>query len=115
MIRMKRQVRINGIQPEMMMAVMALMQASTKADIDITITSIRDGGHSAKSLHYVGFALDAGTDNQIYMNDAQKIATYLKMYLTPEFDVVTEHNHETFTHWHIEFQPKLGIGDRLKA
>lgn len=70
---------------------------------EVVVTSLRDGTHSAKSLHYEGLAMDLRTRNLT----AEQICGWvslLKKYLDPRgFDVVLEEDHI-----HVEFQPKPG-------
>lgn len=66
---------------------------------DAQFTSIVDGKHSAKSLHYVGLAVDLRTW-YIPKKELEDFAVQLRTDLGPDYDVVVEK-----THIHIEFQP----------
>tara|TARA_R100000656_G_scaffold122274_1_gene97782 strand:+ start:294 stop:575 length:282 start_codon:yes stop_codon:yes gene_type:complete len=60
--------------------------------IDMVVTSIREGNHSAWSLHYIGRAFDLRvTDIDV---------TQIREVLGPEWDVVDE-----ATHIHCELDP----------
>ncbi len=110
-----RKCRINGMQPEMCLALIAIQQAASNTVAHLVITHIRDGVHSDKSLHYVGFAVDVAPSEEQPPEEIDKIELDLKLCLTPEYDLVSHYDDSRFTHWHIEFQPKGSTGDRLYA
>ncbi len=62
---------------------------------DLFITSLRDGNHSAGSLHYIGDAFDIGGNHFRLDRDV------IKNKLGKDFDVVNEGHH-----YHIEYDPK---------
>ena len=64
----------------------------------MVITSMLDGVHSHKSLHYAGQAVDIRRPSS---HTIDEIMVQLK-YLGPLYDIVLEP-----THIHIEYQPKL--------
>ena len=64
------------------------------------ITSLMDGTHSARSLHYSGRAVDFRTRDLSALEVAH-LAAALKSDLGPAFDVVVEE-----THIHVEWDPK---------
>lgn len=73
----------------------------------VVTSTMTDGKHGYKSLHYLGFACDIRiwvyddghydflTEDQLY-----EVAIYLRKELLPGFDVVIED-----THLHIEYDP----------
>jgi hypothetical protein len=61
-------------------------------------TSIVDGVHSLKSLHYAGHAVDV---RRWYLLDAEGFCEKLRTLLGKDYDVVLKANHI-----HVEFQPK---------
>lgn len=79
---------------------------------EIVITSVLDGVHSEKSLHYKGLAFDMRTF--IYKSDEiEKLMAMVKYMLGPNYDVVLEDDHI-----HVEFDPKTNVGktyDKEKA
>lgn len=115
MLIVSTKARINGLKPEMALAFTALYQASVLSGLDIVVTHARDGLHSAKSLHYVCYAIDADVKGTIADSEIQSITQAIRRCLTPEFDLVTERRDGVFSYWHIEFQPKSSTGDRLYA
>lgn len=106
----KQGVKIQGLSPEIVMA--CLVADTVWRDHGrpegVTITSVVDGVHSKKSLHYAGNSKVNDLANAIdcrtrYFNDDVKLKVLydLKLNLTDEFDVVSED-----THIHVEFDPK---------
>ncbi|HNW74870.1 MAG TPA: hypothetical protein PKN44_14670, partial [Bacteroidales bacterium] len=76
----------------------AVSIADTKKEI--VVTSILDGVHSSKSLHYKGLAFDMRT--HIYTQyELSKLMNNLKYMLGANYDVVLEKDHI-----HIEYDPK---------
>ena len=92
----KNGVKVNGIKPEMTLAIMMVNTVIPGA----TITSVIDGKHSRTSLHYVGYAIDVRT-RDIKPKMQTEYVRQLKEALTDEYDVILESDHI-----HIEFQPK---------
>lgn len=116
MLHSKTSVSINGLKPEMMFAVMAVMQASRQTDIDIYVTSACDGSHSDTSLHYIGHAMDFDAARDISQGEEALITRLIRQALPREFDLLAERDKEgKFSHWHIEFQPKRSLGLRISA
>ena len=99
-MELKPGVRIHGIKPEMVVALLAIDQIWGFHGYDPVITSAVDGKHSRGSLHYVGLALDIRS-RDIPSEKRFELADELKKALGADFDVVLER-----THFHIEFQPK---------
>jgi hypothetical protein len=98
---LKAGVKVNGIQPEIIMAMLITEQVFKDAGRTLTITSITDGKHSRNSLHYAGLAFDVRTWNMT-VDQKHEIARKIADALGDEFDVVVED-----THIHIEFDPDL--------
>ena len=92
----KNGVKVNGIKPEMVLAIMVVNNIIPGA----TITSVVDGKHSRTSLHYVGYAIDVRT-RDIEPSVQTEYVRQIKVALTDEYDVILESDHI-----HIEFQPK---------
>lgn len=100
-MRLKQGVRIQGIRPELLLAILIADRAYTAKGGVLVITSICDGKHSATSLHYTGCAFDCRTKS-ISKEQATMIMSYLKGALPNDFDIVLES-----THIHIEYQPRF--------
>jgi len=102
MIRFKRGVSLNGVQPELAAIFPIIAGAYQSIGKDAIITSLRDGRHSRGSLHYVGYAVDLRTKH-LTTREVRTVFEQLRRALTTEFDVLCE---PTPPHLHIEFQPK---------
>lgn len=99
MLKLKHDVTLNGMQPEMLLAVQVVHSVYSALGVDgCVITSVTDGEHSPGSLHYVGYAVDfrIPSDRRV----ARQLSGGIANALTREFDVVLESDH-----LHIEFQP----------
>lgn len=97
---LKPGVRINGIRPELLLAIIAIDGIFTQRSQALTITAVIDGAHSRGSLHYVGMAFDART-RDLPPGEADEAANLARAALGEDFDVVVE-----VDHLHIEYQPK---------
>lgn len=102
MIELKSGVRLEGVKPETVLAIMVAQSVFVKAGHKFTVTSISDGKHRKGSFHYSGFAFDIRTwaDNhgtQLPDRIKEFLAQKLRDALGEEFDVVVE-----ATHIHVE-------------
>lgn len=100
MLALKPGVRLTGIRPEMIIAVIAASALFEREGVDCIITSGIDGKHSVTSLHYTGAALDFRTKH-VSREAANRISHHLRHALGRDFDVI----HES-THIHVEYQPR---------
>ena len=71
-------------------------------DVDLIVTSARDGLHSPGSLHYCGHAVDLRT-RDFKPGDVWEVAELMSQSLGDDYDVVV---HDT--HMHVEYDPKGG-------
>ena len=99
-MQLKQGVSIQGIRPELLIAIMIAARVFQVRNCILTLTSVTDGKHSATSLHYTGCAFDCRTRN-LDAKQKKQITSDLKVSLTADFDVVLE-----ATHIHIEYQPR---------
>ncbi len=74
-----------------------------KEGLPFTITSITDGKHSAKSLHYKGRAFDLRTHDLPKGNTPHGVAMKLRAALGGNYDVVVENVGEPNQHIHVEY------------
>jgi hypothetical protein len=103
MLLLKPGVRITGIRPELLIAVMAAERVFDHAGHDLMLTACIDGKHMAGSLHYSGLAVDIRTKN-VPATDVPELITRIKACVGGDFDVILEADHI-----HVEFQPKNAI------
>lgn len=103
-MKLKPGVRILGLRPELMVAVVAAESIWSKKGVEAVITSGVDGTHSKGSLHYKGLALDFRV-NTLPAGTWQEVRNELADALGGDFDVVLEKDHI-----HVEFDPKEPIG-----
>ena len=74
--------------------------STSRFNKEIVITSLLDGKHGVKSLHYSG----NGADLRIFIYTKDELAAFVKFLkeaLDKEFDIVLEKDHI-----HIEYDPK---------
>ena len=90
-------VRVQGIRPELVVALMITSQVHIEHGREFVITSITDGKHSTTSLHYCGCAFDC----RVYGLYDKDVRDEIKARLNNDYDVILEDNHI-----HIEFQPR---------
>ena len=102
-MKIKPGVSIAGVQPELVVGMMVINSVYEKWNIEYVLTSVKDGKHKKKSLHYVGYAQDSRTRDFVE-DDLSDVAADLRDSLGDEFDVVLEGDH-----FHIEFQPEKGV------
>jgi len=96
----KAGVKVNGIRPEMLLAIMIADKVYNEFGQTLVITEITGGKHGNGSLHYVGLAIDIRT-SYFATGEARIVADEIRISLGNQYDVVLES-----THIHIEYQPK---------
>lgn len=99
-MRIKDSVRISGISPEAVLAVIVANSVFSEIKKDCVITSVTDGDHMEGSLHHAGFAFDLRTR---HLEPEERILSVKKLRerLGPAFDVLLED-----THIHVEYDPE---------
>ena len=100
MIKLKKGVSLNGVQPEMAVAFSVILNVYHRLGHNCTITSCTDGTHSAGSRHYIGLAMDFRT-RDIPDHKRAQLRGAVASSLGDEFDVILEDDH-----LHVEFDPK---------
>lgn len=100
-MRFKKGVKLQGVRPELVLAMQVANDIFAGERCEMTITSVLDGEHSRNSLHYAGCAFDVRTRG-IHGSTVNRIEATLRGALTVDFDVVLES-----THLHIEYQPRF--------
>ena len=99
-LRLKPGVRLHGIEPQMILAMYIAAECCRELGTDCTVTSVVEGKHGAKSLHYVGRAIDIRT-RTLTPERQETLRERIKSRLGADFDVILEP-----THIHIEWDPK---------
>lgn len=102
-MQLKEGVKVLGMQPEIVLAVMVCESIYRKYNIEMVITSITDSKHSQFSRHYQGFAFDLRTRNIPSEATQQKIFDEITKSLTKDFNILNEGDH-----FHIGFKPSYG-------
>lgn len=100
MLRLKPGVRVHGLCPEIVLALIAAHAAYQQRGADCVLTAGIDSTHKRGSLHYAGRAVDLRT-NMLKPGEAQAIAVELQDALGPDFDALLETDH-----LHLEWDPK---------
>ncbi len=99
-MKLKPDVKVQGLRPEILLAIMVAKDAYKEAGTELVITSLVDGKHSETSLHYTGCAVDIRTRN-LPQNFRDYTQIRIRDALTRDYDVVLEKDHI-----HIEYQPR---------
>jgi hypothetical protein len=104
-VTLKPGVRVTGIKPELVVALMVAQSMFDGVQATMTVTSLVDGAHSQNSLHYKGFAVDLRSKN---LSDDQKgtVLQALKSALGSDFDIILEGVGTPNEHFHLEYDPE---------
>jgi hypothetical protein len=94
-------VRLTGMRPELLFAMMVANEVYAGHNEILVITSVNDGRHSLTSLHYAGCAFDCRTRCFPSHEYATAVALEIKRRLGLDFDVLFEGDHI-----HVEYQPR---------
>jgi len=97
MLLLKPGVRVAGLRPEILLAVVAAERVCAEMGVDCVVTACVDGVHQAGSLHYCGLAVDLRS-RDFRPGDADKAIARIKQCLGADYDVVLENDHI-----HVEF------------
>ena len=100
-MKLKASVKLLGMKPELVLAIMVCNEIYSKYNIDMVITSITDSKHSQFSDHYKGYAFDLRTRNIPIKATQDKILNEIKLSLTKDFFVLDESDH-----FHIGYKPQ---------
>jgi len=101
MLKIKPGVKLQGLQPEMLIAVVVCRDICGHFGVDAVITSARDGIHGKGSRHRIGMAIDLRI-RDLKTDQPQDVTRKIGEALGEEFDVVLEMEKH---HIHIEFDP----------
>ena len=99
-MKLKKGVKVQGIRPELMIAIIVADTVYTENGHELVLTSVCEGKHSSTSLHHSGGAFDART--RYFTSDVQTVVrNKIKERLGVDYDVVLESDH-----LHVEYQPR---------
>ena len=98
MLSLKPGVRVGGLQPEILLGVVALNDIYTQGGYHMVLTAVTDGKHMEGSLHYEGQAVDVRT-RDISPTVLNLMAKNAREALGPDYDIVLEGDH-----LHMEYQ-----------
>lgn len=99
-LRFKDGVSLCGIREQTICAISLARHIYSDYGYDTIVTSLNDGAHMARSLHYSGFAVDFRT-RHLGNEHRQEIAAEIAIALGDDYDVVLEKDH-----LHVEYDPK---------
>lgn len=99
-MKIKPGVQLKNISPQIVLAATICNSVYQENGYECVITSMSDGTHSNRSLHYFGDAVDLRIRN-VPKNQWENLTNLLKEALGSEFDVVLESNHI-----HVEYDPR---------
>lgn len=97
---LKKGVKVQGMRPELFLAILVADGVYTSLGQELVITSLLDGTHSNTSLHYTGCGVDFRT-RYFKEGQAEKARNDIAGRLTSDYDVILESNHI-----HLEYQPR---------
>ncbi len=104
-MKLKVGVKIKGIQPEIVVAMLIIDGVFNSYKKECVITVGTDGKHMKGSLHYPGYAIDVRSKH-LTAELKQSILSDMKAALGRDFDVILENLGKDQEHYHVEFDPK---------
>lgn len=99
MLSIKPGVRVAGLSPEALLAIVVAESVYAESNETCVITSITDGQHKAGSLHHTGRAFDLRNPGDTSL--VNPIVATLRSRLGSDYDVIPETDHV-----HVEHDPK---------
>lgn len=113
MVSIKPGVKIAGMRPEILLAIIIADSVYSARRIPCVLTSVEDSTlHKSTSLHYKGLAVDIRlpsyytlADQAAVENLDELVSSAIARALGKEYDVVLEKDHI-----HIEYDPKTESG-----
>jgi len=100
-MKIKPGVRVFGLRPEMVLALVICESIYRKHGVEVVITAGIEGKHKRGSFHYAGAAADIRIWNLPETVQPVSVRNEIADALGPDFDVVLESDHI-----HVEFDPK---------
>lgn len=103
MSSLKFGVKLAGLQPQTVLALIVTNDCFRNFGEELVVTSCNDSRHGVNSLHYKGLAFDARSKGLVC--DKKELLKELRTRLGPEFDVLLEDEGGENEHFHIEWDP----------
>lgn len=97
--RLKDDVKVGGLRPEILLALMVAKDVYGQAGFECVVTSGLEGEHKRRSYHHLGLGIDLRIFH-IPSDHARAIADRIREYLTDEYTVLLESDHI-----HIHYAP----------
>jgi hypothetical protein len=102
-LRLKSGVRLGGVRPEVVVALVITSTIFSESGDDLVVTSLSDGVHSTRSLHYSGAAFDCRIRHvQDVEGRWEDLTRRIQVALGTDFQVILERKN---AHIHVEYQP----------
>lgn len=105
MIALKTGVRLHGIRPELIVAILAAEGLWAAQGVPLVITACIEGTHVEASDHYSGTAVDVRTKN-LPAGKATDVTQQLQAALGEDFYILLEFVGGANEHCHISWRPK---------
>jgi len=93
MIKLKNNVNLSGVHSKVYYAASVIAEIYEEYNLDLVITSGRDGRHSKHSVHYGGLAIDCRIYTLPSATAVKEVATEIQKRLGDEFWVLLEKDH----------------------
>jgi len=107
MISLKPGVKLTGLAPQIVLALLIVHEIYRAASIPCVVTSANDSQHGENSLHSRdGLCRAVDVRTKTWLLDKQQLRIDVKAALGDDFDVVLEHLGEDNEHLHVEYDPK---------
>lgn len=104
-MKLKHSVKINCIQPEVLVGHMIVDSVMSKHGVEAIWTSVNDSKHGKNSLHPEGLAIDYRSKHIDIPSLKRKILKECQEALGPNFDFILEGLGTDNEHYHLEYDP----------
>ena len=105
-MKLKRGVSLEGLVPQMAVALLVAKEEYSRIGAELTITSANDSKHREGSDHYLGRAVDLRTRDLYLGHNKQDLALDIAGRLGPQFICLFEGAGTPNQHIHLAWRPK---------